>query len=61
MKQLSLTTKINSKSRIIASSGLFQIEYFENVGKNDYKSLFSISEHLAKEYGEKMTKHSSAT
>ena len=53
MKQLSLTTKINSKSRIIASSGLFQIEYFENVGKSDYKSLFSISEHLAKEYGEK--------
>ncbi len=51
--QLSLTTKLNTKSRIIASSGVFQIELLEHVGKNDYKPLFSISEHLAKEYGEK--------
>ena len=53
MEQLSLTTKLNTKSRIIASSGVFQIELLEHVGKEDYPALFAISEHLAKEYGEK--------
>ena len=53
MEQLSLTTKLNTKSRIIASSGVFQIELLEHVGKEDYPALFSISEHLAKEYGKK--------
>mgnify|MGYP003321136525 CR=1 FL=1 len=53
MEQLSLTTKLNTKSRIIASSGVFQIELLEHVGKEDYPDLFAISEHLEKEYGEK--------
>ena len=53
MEQLSLTTKLNTKSRVIASSGVLQIELLEHVGKEDYPALFAISEHLAKEYGEK--------
>ena len=53
VEQLSLTTKLNTKSRIIASSGVFQIELLEHIGKEDYPALFAISEHLAKEYGEK--------
>ena len=32
---------------------MFQIELLEHIGKEDYPSLFAISEHLAKEYGEK--------
>ena len=28
----------------------------EHVGKEDYPALFAISEHLAKEYGEKIDK-----
>ncbi len=53
MKQLSLTTKLKTKSRIIASSGVFQIELLEHVGIDDYPSLFSISENLVNEYGKK--------
>jgi len=52
VEQLSLTTKLTSNSRIIASSGVFQIELLDYVGKNDYPALFTISKHLAKEYGE---------
>jgi len=32
-----------SKTRIIASSGVFQIEYIESVGLNDYPALIHIS------------------
>ena len=42
-----------SVSKIIANSGLFQIELMRYVGTNDYRSLIEISESLVTEYGEK--------
>ena len=53
MEQLSLTTKLNTKSQIIASSGVFQIELLDHVGQNDYHTLIEISKHLKSQYGEK--------
>ena len=45
--------KPESVSKIIANSGLFQIELMRYVGTNDYRSLIEISESLVTEYGEK--------
>ncbi len=53
MQQLSLYNDAPSKSRVIASSGVFQIELLEHVGEEDYPSLIAISEQLASDYGEK--------
>ena len=53
MEQLSLDIQHHSKSRIIASSGVFQVELMEHVGEDDYPQLIKISEHLADEFGEK--------
>ncbi len=53
MEQLSLYQDAQSASRVIASSGVFQIELLEHVGENDHPSLIAISEQLAGEYGEK--------
>ena len=53
MKQLSLDIEHRSKSRVIASSGVFQVELMEHVGEDDYPQLIKISEHLADDYGEK--------
>ncbi len=53
MEQLSLDIQHHSKSRIIASSGVFQVELMEHVGEDDYPQLIKISEHLVEEYGEK--------
>ncbi len=53
MKQLSITTESPSKSRVIASSGVFQIELLKHVGEDDYPTLVEISEHLVPEYGAK--------
>jgi GNAT superfamily N-acetyltransferase len=53
MEQLSLDTKSESLSRVIASSGVFQIELLEHVGEEDYPALIEISKHLARDYGEK--------
>ncbi len=53
MKQLSLDIEHRSKSRIIASSGVFQVELLQHVGEDDYPQLIRISEHLSDEYGEK--------
>ena len=53
MKQLSLDIEHRSNSRIIASSGVFQVELMEHVGEDDYPQLIKISEHLADDYGEK--------
>jgi len=53
MEQLTLDIEHRSKSRAIASSGVFQVELMEHVGENDYPQLIKISEHLAEEYGEK--------
>lgn len=53
MKQLSLQTESPSQTRIIASSGVFQIELLKHVGEDDYPALINISEHLIPEYGEK--------
>ncbi len=51
MSQPTLQPEKDSKTRIIASSGVFQIEYFESVGLNDYPALIHISEALAEVYG----------
>ncbi|MFQ6678319.1 MAG: GNAT family N-acetyltransferase [Fidelibacterota bacterium] len=53
MEQLTLDIQHHSKSRIIASSGVFQVELMEHVGENDYPQLIKISEHLLEEFGEK--------
>ena len=53
MKQLSLDIEHRSNSRIIASSGVFQVELMEHVGEDDYPQLIKISEHLTDDYGEK--------
>jgi GNAT superfamily N-acetyltransferase len=41
----------SSKTKIIASTNVFQIEKVEKVGRSDYPQLIEISLHLAKEYG----------
>ena len=41
----------SSKTKIIASTNVFQIEKVEKVGREDYPQLIEISLHLAKEYG----------
>jgi|TARA_Y100000758_G_C15891127_1_gene364135 GNAT superfamily N-acetyltransferase len=41
----------SSKTKIIASTNVFQIEKIKEVGKKDYPQLIEISLHLAKEYG----------
>ena len=53
MEQLNFASKKDSTTRVIASSGVFQIELLENVGENDYNTLIEISKHLAQEYGQK--------
>ena len=40
-----------SQTKIIASTNVFQIEFVEELGKEDYPPLVSISLRLAKEYG----------
>ena len=40
-----------SQTKIIASTNVFQIEFVEKLGKEDYPPLVSISLRLAKEYG----------
>ena len=52
MEQLNLTVELSSKSRVIASSGPFQIELMNQVGLEDHPQLIEISHHLASEYGE---------
>ena len=52
MEQLSFSTSQKSRSRVIASSGVFQIELLERVGKADYPQLIKISKSLVTEYGE---------
>ena len=41
----------SSKTKIIASTNVFQIEKIEKVRREDYPQLIEISLHLAKEYG----------
>ena len=41
----------SSKTKIIASTNVFQIEKVEKVGREDYPELIEISLHLAKQYG----------
>ena len=53
MNQLLIQSEPKSKSRIIASSGVFQIELLEHVGQDDYPTLIEISKHLKSQYGEK--------
>ncbi len=53
MKQLTINTGEKSETRVIASSGVFQIELLKHVGQADYPQLVHISKSLAKKYGEK--------
>ncbi|MEA1882172.1 MAG: GNAT family N-acetyltransferase [Candidatus Marinimicrobia bacterium] len=53
MEQISILSSQSSRSRVIASSGVFQIELLEHAGEADYPQLIEISKSLAKEYGEK--------
>lgn len=53
MEQIEFASKKDSITRVIASSGVFQIELLENVGEDDFSTLIEISKHLAQEYGEK--------
>ncbi len=53
MKQLSIDTGLKSTSRVIASSGNFQIELLKHVGEADFPQLIEISKTLAKEYGKR--------
>lgn len=52
MEQLSFDISQSSKSRVIASSGIFQIELLDHAGEEDFPQLIEISKHLAKEYGD---------
>jgi len=51
--QLEFESKKDSITRVIASSGVFQIELLEHVGVNDYDALIEISKHFAQDYGQK--------
>lgn len=51
MKQLEFDISTGSKSRVIASSGVFQIELIEHVGEEDFEALIDISRHLVEDYG----------
>jgi len=53
MNQLLIQSETKSKLRIIASSGVFQIELLNHVGQDDYPTLIEISKHLKSQYGEK--------
>ena len=53
MNQLSFNNSTQSKSKIIASSGNFQIELLKQVGEGDFPQLISISKSLVKDYGNK--------
>lgn len=53
MEQLEFASKKESITRVIASSGIFQIEQMEHVGENDFSALIEISKHLAQDYGQK--------
>ena len=53
MNQLSFDNSTQSKSKIIASSGNFQIELLKQVGEGDFPQLISISKSLEKDYGKK--------
>jgi len=53
VEQLKFESKKESVTRVIASSGVFQIELLEHVGENDYTALIEISKHLAQDYGQK--------
>lgn len=53
MEQLTFATENKSLSRIIATSGVFQVELIEHVGEEDFPQLIRISEHLVNEFGEK--------
>jgi len=53
MDQLSISDSLNSNSKIIASSGVFQIEILKNINEVDYPQLIEISKSLAKDYGKK--------
>ena len=53
MNQLSFSNSAVSKSKIIASSGIFQIELLNQAGEDDFPQLISISKSLEKNYGKK--------
>ncbi len=53
MEQLTLKAAGQSSRRIIASSGVFQIELLKQVGREDFPQLIEISRSLVHDYGKK--------
>ncbi len=53
MDQLSISPSSKSRSKVIASSGVFQIELLEHAGEADFPQLIEISKSLALDFGEK--------
>lgn len=53
MNKLSIENSHKSESRVIASSGVFQIELLEYAGEYDNPQLIKISKSLEKDYGQK--------
>lgn len=48
-----MRTKEQSTIEVIASSGIFQIDFFHKTGNSDFDSLIEISRALEKDYGSK--------
>ena len=48
-----MNTKESSSIEVVASSGIFQIEFFHETGVADYNRLIEISNSLEKDFGKK--------
>ena len=48
-----MNTKESSSIEVVASSGIFQIEFFHETGAADYNRLIEISNSLEKDFGKK--------
>jgi len=52
MKKIGNFQNKNSKTKVIATGGQFQVELIKFIGENDYDSLIEISESLVEDYGQ---------
>ena len=52
MKKVGNFQNKNSKTKVIATGGQFQVELIKFIGENDYDSLIEISESLVEDYGQ---------
>ena len=48
-----MNTMESSSIEVVASSGIFQIEFFHETGAADYNRLMEISNSLEKDFGKK--------